>query len=168
MPKKRARRRRIGLCFAFSEPHSEATIGFVSKTYWLVKQEPEDYSWENLVADKRAAWTGVRNFQARNNLRAMKRGDLVLFYHSGKEKQIVGLARVSQAAYPDPTAQEGDWVAVDLAPVQRLRQPVPLDAIRRQPKLSKMPLVTQSRLSVMPVKETEFAEVTRLAEGESA
>ncbi|HEX4122104.1 MAG TPA: EVE domain-containing protein, partial [Verrucomicrobiae bacterium] len=92
--------------------------------HWLVKTEPESYSWSDLVKDGRTAWTGVRNFQARNNLRAMKKGDLVFFYHSVSEKQIVGLARVAQDAYRDPTAEEGDWVSVDLKPVKALAKPV--------------------------------------------
>src|SRR6266850_4190312 len=98
--------------------------------YWLVKQEPEDYSWYNLFEDGRTSWTGVRNFQARNNLRAMKKGDLVLFYHSVTEKQVVGIARVEKEAYPDPTASEGDWSAVDLSPVKGLNKPVSLSTIK--------------------------------------
>src|SRR5437016_2835253 len=98
--------------------------------YWLVKQEPEDYSWSDLVKDGRTAWTGVRNFQARNNLRAMKRKDFVLFYHSGSEKQVVGLARVEKEAYPDPTADEGEWSAVDLVPEMALKKPVNLATMK--------------------------------------
>src|SRR5580658_2765382 len=98
--------------------------------HWIVKTEPEAFSWADLVKDGRAAWTGVRNFQARNNLRSMKKGDLVFFYHSVSEKQIVGLARVAREAYPDPTAQEGDWVCVDLAPVKTLARTVSLDVIK--------------------------------------
>src|SRR5438552_13251572 len=98
--------------------------------YWLVKQEPESYSWSDILKDERTAWTGVRNFQARNNLRTMKKGDLVFFYHSVSEKQVVGVARVEKESYPDPTATEGDWVAVDLAPVETLRTPVSLEAIK--------------------------------------
>src|SRR5579859_1717933 len=96
----------------------------MAKNYWLVKQEPETYSWTMFVEEGRAAWTGVRNFQARNNLRAMKKGDTVFYYHSVSEKQVVGLARVVKEAYPDPTAEEGDWSAVDLAPVKALPKPV--------------------------------------------
>src|ERR1051326_8672608 len=99
-------------------------LEFVRMQYWLVKQEPEAYSWHNLEKDGRTSWTGVRKFQARNNLRAMKKGDLVLFYHSVTEKQIVGVAKVEKEAYPDPTADEGDWSAVDLVPDQALRAPV--------------------------------------------
>jgi len=91
----------------------------MAKNFWLVKQEPEAYSWSTFLRDGKTAWTGVRNFQARNNLRAMKKGDWVLFYHSVSEKQVVGLARVEKESYPDSTADEGDWVAVDLAPVKR-------------------------------------------------
>src|ERR1700757_1031235 len=98
----------------------------MAKNYWLVKTEPESYSWSSLVKDGKTAWTGVRNFQARNNLRAMKKGDSVLYYHSGEEKQIVGLARVEKEAYADPTADEGDWYAVDLAAVKALPRPVSL------------------------------------------
>src|SRR5437899_5217818 len=96
--------------------------------YWLVKQEPEDYSWANLVEDRKTAWTGVRNYTARNNLRSMKKGDPVLFYHSVTEKQVVGICRVQREAYPDPTAEEGDWSSVDLAPAKPLTQPVTLEA----------------------------------------
>src|SRR5215510_12724620 len=98
--------------------------------YWLVKQEPEDYSWAAFVKDGKAAWTGVRSFPGRKNLRAMKKGDWVLYYHSGSGKEIVGVARVTKEAYPDPTATEGDWSAVDLAPVKPLKKLVPLDTIR--------------------------------------
>src|SRR4029077_2334424 len=98
--------------------------------YWLVKQEPESYSWADFVEDGRTAWTGVRNFQARNNLRAMKEGDLVLFYHSVSEKQVAGIARVKKEAYPDPTATEGDWASVDLVPVKPLRKSVTLESIK--------------------------------------
>src|SRR3989442_12206724 len=112
--------------------------------YWLVKQEPEAYSWADLIKDRRTAWTGVRNFQARNNLRAMKRGDSVLFYHSVSEKQVVGIARVEQEAYPDPTATEGDWSWVDLAPVKPLEHPVSLEVIKSDKGLKNLPLVKQS------------------------
>src|SRR6267378_2078151 len=119
--------------------------------YWLVKQEPEAYSWDDLVSDRGTEWTGVRNFQARNSLRQMKVGDRVLFYHSGEQKAVVGIAQVAKAAYPDPSADEAQWVAVDVKPVKPLREPVPLAAVRVHPKLSNILLVRQSRLSVMPV-----------------
>ena len=132
--------------------------------YWLVKSEPEAYSWETFVKEKRAAWTGVRNFQARNNLRAMKRGDFVLFYHSVTGKEIVGVARVEKEAYADATAKEGDWSCVDLVPAKALAKPVTLDQIKSDQVLSTMPLVKQSRLSVTPLTKTQFKRVLVLAE----
>src|SRR5207302_1208541 len=108
---------------------------------WLVKQEPEAYSWDTFVKAGEAAWTGVRNFQARNNLRSMAKGDLVFFYHSVSEKQIVGLARVEKEHYPDATAEEGDWVAVDLVPVKSLKMPVTLEQLKADKVLKEMPLV---------------------------
>src|SRR5688572_23620618 len=132
--------------------------------YWLVKSEPESYSWDTFVKEKRAAWTGVRNFQARNNLRAMKRGDLVLFYHSVSDKEIVGVARVEKEAYPDPTAKEGDWSCVDLVPAKALHQAVTLEQIKSHKGLSEMPLLKNSRLSVQPVNEAQFMRVLALAE----
>ena len=130
--------------------------------YWLVKSEPEAYSWATFVKDRRAAWTGVRNFQARNNLRAMKRGDLVLFYHSVSDKHVVGLARVEKEFYPDATAEEGDWSCVDLIPVKALAQPVTLEQIKADKLLADLPLVKQSRLSVTPLNEAQFKRVLAL------
>jgi predicted RNA-binding protein with PUA-like domain len=130
--------------------------------YWLVKQEPEAYSWANFVKDSRTAWTGVRNFQARNNLRAMKTGDRVLFYHSVSEKQVVGIARVEKEAYPDPTVKEGDWSCVDLVPVQPLKKPVTLEAIKGDKALKGLPLVKQGRLSVMPLTAEQFKRLVEL------
>ncbi len=126
---------------------------------WLVKQEPADYPWRQLVAEGRTAWTGVRNFQARNHLRAMQVGDAVLYYHSGTEKAVVGVARVARPAYPDPTAREGDWVAVDLEPKRALERPVTLAEINADAALQNLPLIRQSRLSVLPVSEPEFRRV---------
>lgn len=134
------------------------------KLYWLVKQEPEAYSWTTFVQDGVAAWTGVRNFQARNNLRAMKRGNLVCFYHSVSEKQVIGLARVTREAYPDPTATDGDWSCVDLAPVKPFVRPVPLDAIKADAVLKDIPLVRQSRLSVTPLDAAQFQRLLALGE----
>ena len=131
--------------------------------HWLVKQEPEDYPWSAFAAEKGAAWTGVRNYQARNHLRAMRRGDAVLFYHSGDEKRVVGLARVRRAAYPDPTAAEGDWSCVDLEPARALAQPVTLAQIRADAQLVAVPLLKQSRLSVMPLTEAEFRRILTLS-----
>ena len=125
-------------------------------THWMVKQEPETYSWDDFVRDGRTDWTGVRNYQARNNLREMKSGDRVLFYHSGKDKAVVGIAEVAKAAYPDPTAPDPQWVAVDLKPVKGLATPVPLAAIRYDKRLSGLPLIRQSQLSVMPLTKDEF------------
>ncbi|HTL59728.1 MAG TPA: EVE domain-containing protein [Candidatus Limnocylindrales bacterium] len=132
--------------------------------YWLVKQEPEAYSWATLVSEGKTAWTGVRNFQARNNLRSMKRDDLVFFYHSVSEKQVVGIAKVTKEAYSDPTATDGEWVCVDLAPVKALTKPVGLDVMRTDEVLKEMKLVKQSRLSVTPVTGGQFQRVLKLGE----
>jgi predicted RNA-binding protein with PUA-like domain len=131
--------------------------------YWLAKSEPEAYAWSQLVKDGRTAWTGVRNFQARNNLRAMKKDDQVFFYHSFSEKCVVGLARVAREFYPDPTATEGDWSCVDLEPVKALKVPVPLEIIKTNPVLKAMPLVKQSRLSVTPLTAPQAARLLQLA-----
>ncbi len=130
--------------------------------YWLVKQEPEDYGWATFVKDGGTAWTSVRNFQARNNLRAMKRGDLVLFYHSVSEKQIVGIARVTRESYPDPTADSGDWSSVDIKPAKGLKSPVTLDIIKTDKLLKDIPLLRQSRLSVMPLTKAQFNRLLQL------
>ena len=133
--------------------------------YWLVKQEPETYSWDDLLRDRGTEWTGVRNFQARNNLRKMNVGDRVLFYHSGEQKAVVGIAQVAKAAYPDPSADEPHWVAVDVKPVKPLGEPVPLTRIKAEPKLANMLLVRQSRLSVMPVTKEEFETIEAMGSG---
>lgn len=135
----------------------------MSSRCWLVKQEPADYPWAQLVADGGTAWTGVRNFAARNHLRGMQPGDEVLYYHSGAEPAVVGLARVRRAAYPDPTAAEGDWSAVDLEPVRALPRPVSLATIKTDAALQDLALVRQSRLSVMPVGAAERARLLELA-----
>jgi predicted RNA-binding protein with PUA-like domain len=132
------------------------------KQCWLVKSEPSAYSWNDLMADGKTAWTGVRNFTARNNLRAMRKGDAVLFYHSVVGKEVVGIAKVVTEAYPDPTAKEGDWSAVDLAPEKPLAQPVTLEAIKRNPKMKGMALLRLSRLSVQPVTAEQFDELLRM------
>ena len=136
----------------------------MAKNYWLVKSEPESYSWATFVKDGGTAWIGVRNFQARNNLRAMKQGDTVLFYHSVSEKQVVGVAKVKKEAYPDPTAKEGDWAAVDLAPVKALAKPVTLDALKSDKILKDMLLLRQSRLSVTPLTREQYERLMTLAE----
>lgn len=130
---------------------------------WLVKQEPSTYSWDDFVSDGRTTWTGVRNYGARNNLRAMKVGDRVLFYHSVVGKQVMGIAKVVRAAYADPTAKEGDWSCVDLAPEKALARPVSLEEIKDVPALKEIALVKNSRLSVQPLSKAEFEEIVRLA-----
>ncbi|MGB0580135.1 MAG: EVE domain-containing protein [Limisphaerales bacterium] len=134
-----------------------------TKQYWLVKQEPESYSWDDFVADKGCEWDGVRNYQARNNLRAMKKGDLVFFYHSVSEKQVVGIAKVAREAYPDPTAKEGDWSCVDFKPVKAVRTKVTLDDIKAEKKLADLVLLRNSRLSVMPMTPKEFEVILKMA-----
>ncbi len=131
--------------------------------HWLVKQEPDSYPWERFVRDGGTAWTGVRNFQARNHLRAMRPGDRVLYYHSVTGKAVVGLAEVVRAAYPDPTAAEGDWSCVDLKPVRTLDRAVTLEEIKTEPALSEIALLRQSRLSVMPLAKPEFETLLRLS-----
>ena len=133
--------------------------------YWMVKQEPETYSWDDFVKDGSTDWSGVRNYQARNNLKGMKVGDRVLFYHSGKGKEVVGLAEVVKSAYQDPTSNDEQWVAVDLKPVKPLATPVQLAAIRYDKRLSQLPLIRQSQLSVMPLTKDEFDVI--LAMGKS-
>lgn len=131
---------------------------------FLVKSEPSVYPFAQLVAEKKTSWTGIRNFEARNNLRAMKKGDTLLYYHSNEGKEIVGVARVTKEAYPDPTAKEGDWSAVEIAPVKKLAKPVGLATIKAHPLLSKMALVKKSRISVVQVTEPELTAVLRLGE----
>jgi predicted RNA-binding protein with PUA-like domain len=132
------------------------------KNYWLVKQEPETYSWDDFVRDRLTKWTGVRNFQARNNLRAMRTGDAVLFYHSVSEKAVVSIAQVTREAFSDPTAKEGDWSAVELRPVKALKKPVTLEQIKAEPRLRAIPLLRNSRLSVQPLGKEEFGLICRL------
>ncbi len=124
--------------------------------YWLVKSEPVKYSWEQFEKDGRTFWDGVRNFQARNNLQAMKNGDLVLYYHSNNGKEVVGIAKVVREAYPDPTVDDPTWVVVDLGPESRLKKPVTLQQIKSDERLQQIALLRQSRLSVMPLKPEEF------------
>lgn len=135
--------------------------------YWMVKQEPETYSWDDFVKDGRTDWSGVRNYQARNNLREMKTGDRVLFYHSGKDKAVVGMAEVVKSAYPDPTADDGQWVAVDLKPVKPLKNPVLLAAIRYDKRLAELPLIRQSQLSVMALTKDEFDIIVSTGDGKT-
>ncbi len=125
--------------------------------HWLVKSEPAKYAWEQFEKDGRAFWDGVRNYQARNNLQAMRNGDWVLYYHSNEGREIVGVAKVVREAYPDPT--DPAWVAVDLVPEQKLARPVTLEQIKADPRLAHICLIRQSRLSVMPVSQAEFDAV---------
>ena len=136
----------------------------MARSYWLVKQEPEAYSWDDFVKEGETYWDGVRNYQARNNLRAMKKGDLVFFYHSVSDKEIVGVAEVTQEHYPDPTAKEGDWSVVDLAAVKPMKKPVSLAQIKAEKSLEDIALIKQSRLSVMPITEAEFRRILKLGE----
>lgn len=129
--------------------------------YWLVKSEPFKYSWERFVQDGRTFWDGVRNYQARNNLRAMQSGDLVLFYHSNEGLAVVGVARVVKEAYQDPTTEDERWVAVDIEPVETLPTPVTLDAMKREPALANIALIRQGRLSVLPLTKEEFALIRK-------
>lgn len=131
----------------------------------MVKQEPETYSWSDFVSDGVTDWTGVRNYQARNNLREMKTGERVLFYHSGKDKAVVGIAEVVKSAYPDPTVADVQWVAVDLKPIKALKNPVPLASIRYDKRLSQLPLIRQSQLSVMSLTKDEFDVIVALGAG---
>jgi predicted RNA-binding protein with PUA-like domain len=135
------------------------------KNFWLVKQEPSSYSWSDFVAEGETSWTGVRNFAARNNLRKMQKGDEVFFYHSGEEKAVIGIGKVTRPAYPDPTAKEGDWSTVDLAAVKPLRLRVTLCEIKADSRLKGIPLVRQSRLSVMPLSEAEYREIASMGAG---
>jgi predicted RNA-binding protein with PUA-like domain len=137
-------------------------LALAMPSYFLVKSEPYKYPFGSLLKDKRTGWDGVRNFEARNHLRSMKVGDLLLYYHSNEGKEIVGIAKVARAAYPDPTAEDGDWAAVDIAPVKALAAPVSLAAIKADAKLSEMLLLRRSRLSVVPVTPAEFKRVLEL------
>jgi predicted RNA-binding protein with PUA-like domain len=136
--------------------------------YWLVKSEPFKYSWEQFVKDGKTFWDGVRNYGARNNLRAMKKGDYVLFYHSNEGLAIIGIAEVIKEAYQDPTTIDSNWVAVDLKPVSTLETPVTLAQIKAEPMLQNMDLVRLSRLSVGAVKEREYKKVLAMAGGVSS
>ena len=136
----------------------------MARSYWLVKQEPEAYSWEDFVKEGETYWDGVRNYQARNNLRAMKKGALIFFYHSVSDKEIVGVAKVTKEHYPDPTAKEGDWSVVDLVAAKPIKKPVSLAQIKAEKSLENIALIKQSRLSVMPITEPEFRRILELGE----
>ena len=149
----------------YSTPHDYLqTIGFSIKlmNFWLVKQEPSQYNWDQFVIDKETYWDGVRNYQARNNLKKMKKGDLVFFYHSVVDKEIKGIAKVSKEYYPDPTSDNLNWVVVNLKPYKPLSVPVTLDDVKNQLKLSNIALIKQSRLSVMPLTKMEFKIILKM------
>lgn len=129
--------------------------------YWLVKQEPDKYSFDDLVEEGKTDWTGVRNYQARNNLRAMKTGDKVLFYHSVSEKAVVGMAEVSREEFPDPTDEK--WIAVEIKPIEKFANPVALEKIKSEKSLENIALIKQSRLSVLPLTRAEFEIICRFA-----
>ncbi len=131
--------------------------------YWLMKTEPGTYSWEDLERDKNATWDGVRNFQARNNLKAMKKGDRALIYHSGEGKEVIGIAKIARECFPDPSAP--DWVAVEIVPEKKLKHPVTLAQVKANKQLEKMVLVKTSRLSVQPVKKEEFEMMLSMGNG---
>ena len=132
-------------------------------TKWLLKSEPDVYSWDQLVADGETVWNGVRNNTARLNLRAMKQGDEAFFYHSNIGKEVVGVCRISREAYPDPTDESGQWVAVSVQPVRKLESPVTLAAMKAEPALAEFQLIRQSRLSVVPVRDDEWAQVLKMS-----
>lgn len=134
------------------------------KKHWLVKQEPSAYSWADFVADGRTSWTGVRNYTARNNLRAMQVGDEVFYYHSVTDKAVFGIAEVARAAYADATAKDGDWSAVDLVPKKALTRPVTLEEIKGNRRLKEIALLRLSRLSVQPLTAEEFREIIRMSD----
>ncbi|MFW5687679.1 MAG: EVE domain-containing protein [Bacteroidota bacterium] len=131
--------------------------------HWLVKSEPEAYSWQQFQQEGKAVWDGVRNYQARNNLKEMKKDDLVLFYHSVSEKRVMGIARVVREYYQDPTTDDQRWVAVDLAPEKALPHPITLEQVKNDDRLENIALVKQSRLSVMPLSREEFDVIVQLA-----
>jgi len=132
--------------------------------YWLIKSEPNTYSWDDLVKDKQTYWDGVRNYQARNNMKAMQKGDLALYYHSVNEKSIVGIAKIVKEHYQDPTTDDDRWVVVDVAPERPLKKPVTLADVKADERLAQMVLVKNSRLSVQPVKKEEFDIIIGLSE----
>jgi predicted RNA-binding protein with PUA-like domain len=130
--------------------------------YWLVKSEPNKYAFEQLLKDKSTSWDGVRNYQARNNLKAMKKGDLLLYYHSNEGKEVVGIAKVIKEFYQDPTTDDTNWVVVDIAPVKKLKTPIGLHQIKADKRLKDMLIIKLSRLSVIPVKREEFDLIVEL------
>lgn len=136
--------------------------------YWLIKSEPEVYSWDQLVKDKQTRWDGIRNYAARLHLRSMKKGDEIFFYHSNKGTEIVGIAKVTKEAYPDPTSSDPAWFAIDVKAEKKLAKPVSLEQIKKEKKLSSMALVRISRLSVQPVTEEEWKIIMKMGGMETA
>ena len=133
-----------------------------SVSHWLIKSEPFKYAWDELVRDKWTYWDGVRNYEARNNLAAMKKGDLALYYHSNEGKEVVGVARVKKESYPDPTTDDERWVVVDFEPVVAFKEPVTLKQIKSDEKLAEISLIKRSRLSVVPILKKEFDYILKL------
>jgi predicted RNA-binding protein with PUA-like domain len=134
-------------------------------SYWLIKSDPDTYGWTDLVRDGKTSWDGIRNYKARNFLRDMKPGDLVLFYHSGDEKSVVGAVKILSEPYPDATAEEEIWTAVDVAPAWTLKSPVTLSSIKAEPSLRNIHLVREGRLSVMPLEKKDFDFIVSLGGG---
>jgi len=149
--------------FDMQKKNSNSKFQISNMSYWLVKSEPDAYSWEQLEKDKQTDWTGVRNYAARNHLKAMKKGDEVLFYHSNVGLEIVGIAKVAKEAYQDPTTDEAGWVVVNLKPYKKLKKPVSLDAIKKEKRLKDMALVRIGRLSVQPVTDKEWSVIMEMA-----
>lgn len=137
----------------------------MARSYWLVKTEPKAYSWADMLEERECYWDGVRNYQARNNMRAMKKGDHVLWYHSVKEKQVIGVVRVTGEHYPDPTTDDDRWSVVDLAPIAELKKPVTLAEIKANPDLADVALIRQSRLSVMPLDKEAYDAILKMGGG---
>jgi predicted RNA-binding protein with PUA-like domain len=137
----------------------------MARSYWLMKTEPNTYSWTDMLKEKECYWDGVRNYQARNNMRAMKKGDHVFWYHSGKEKSVIGVVKVTREHYQDPTTDDDRWSVVDVAPILQLKEPVTLAMVKATPSLKDVALVRQSRLSVMPFDKTSFDIILKLGGG---
>jgi predicted RNA-binding protein with PUA-like domain len=134
----------------------------MARRYWLIKSEPFKYSWDQFVKDGSTYWDGVRNYEARNNLREMKKGDLALYYHSNEGKEVVGIARVIRESYPDPTIDDDRWLVVDFEPVRAFTEPVSLAVVKADAELSEIALIKRSRLSVIPVTTAEFKRILKL------
>jgi len=152
----------LSASFGAAAPARTATEEAMARSYWLIKSEPDKYAWDELVKDGSTYWDGVRNYEARNNLRAMKVGDLALYYHSNVGKEVVGVARVTKESYPDPTTDDERWVVVDFVPVVPFAEPVTLADIRAEPSLGEIALVKRGRISVVPIVAKEFQKILRM------